>query len=126
LDVTKRKESEEALSSFNRKMIQVQEQERICIARELHDDIGQRVALLAIALEQLGEISASVSDDFAAPNHQDAKRGRGAFDQHPQFVARFTLFMLGLLGGSCSYANLVQGVQQKAQNGHSVREPGHS
>lgn len=53
LDVTKRKELEEALSRVNQRLIQAQEQERIRIARELHDDISQRLALLAIRLEQL-------------------------------------------------------------------------
>ena len=36
-------------------MIEAQEQERTRIGRELHDDIGQRLAMLAIALEQLQE-----------------------------------------------------------------------
>ena len=38
---------------MNRKLIEAQEQERNRIARELHDDIGQRLALLAIELDQL-------------------------------------------------------------------------
>ena len=53
LDVTKRKESEAALSSVNGRLIQAQEQERIRVARELHDDVSQRLALLAIRLEQV-------------------------------------------------------------------------
>jgi signal transduction histidine kinase len=35
----------------SRRMIEALEQERARIARELHDDIGQRVALLTIELE---------------------------------------------------------------------------
>jgi len=42
-----------ALASVNRRLIEAQEQERTRIARELHDDIGQRLALLAIELDQL-------------------------------------------------------------------------
>jgi signal transduction histidine kinase len=38
---------------MNRRLIAAQEQERARIARELHDDIGQRLALLANQLEQL-------------------------------------------------------------------------
>jgi two-component system, NarL family, sensor histidine kinase FusK len=41
---------EEALSTVSRRLIEAQEQERRRIARELHDDIGQRLALLAANL----------------------------------------------------------------------------
>jgi PAS domain S-box-containing protein len=52
-DITERKLAEAALASVSRKLIEAQEQERSRIARELHDDIGQRLALLAIKLAQL-------------------------------------------------------------------------
>jgi PAS domain S-box-containing protein len=52
-DITHRKQMEEALSGMSRKLIQAQEQERARIGRELHDDINQRLAMLAIELEQL-------------------------------------------------------------------------
>ena len=48
-----RKEAEQALADMTRKLIAAQEQERARIARELHDDINQRLAMLAIELEQL-------------------------------------------------------------------------
>jgi signal transduction histidine kinase len=50
--------------SFNRRLIQAQEEERIRIARELHDDICQRVALLAIRLGQLKDSPGSPSDEI--------------------------------------------------------------
>ncbi|MFZ0227614.1 MAG: PAS domain-containing sensor histidine kinase, partial [Mycobacterium sp.] len=53
IDITERKLAESALASVSRKLIEAQEQERTRIGRELHDDIGQRIALLAIKLEQL-------------------------------------------------------------------------
>ncbi|HKW33950.1 MAG TPA: PAS domain S-box protein [Candidatus Acidoferrum sp.] len=52
-DITRRKQMEEALATMSRKLIEAQEQERIRIGRELHDDINQRLAMLAIGLEQL-------------------------------------------------------------------------
>lgn len=52
-DITRRKQMEEALSSMSGKLIESQEQERMRIGRELHDDINQRLAMLAIGLEQL-------------------------------------------------------------------------
>jgi PAS domain S-box-containing protein len=53
MDVTERKRAEEALSSMSRRLIEAQEQERTRIARELHDDLGQRLSLLANELQQL-------------------------------------------------------------------------
>jgi PAS domain S-box-containing protein len=52
-DVTDRKVAEEALVSVSRRLIEAQEQERTRIARELHDDFSQRLALLAVELEEL-------------------------------------------------------------------------
>jgi PAS domain S-box-containing protein len=53
IDVTEHKIAEESLSGMSRKLIEAQEQERARIARELHDDINQRIALFAVELEQL-------------------------------------------------------------------------
>jgi len=53
IDMTERKEAEEALSSVSRRLIDAQEQERTRIARELHDDINQRIAMLGIELDVL-------------------------------------------------------------------------
>src|SRR5258705_3215777 len=52
-DITQRKLAEEALAGVGRRLIEAQEQERTRIARELHDDFSQRLALLAVELEQL-------------------------------------------------------------------------
>jgi len=53
LDVTQRKQAESVLTGMSRKLIEAQEQERARIARELHDDIGQRLALLAVGFDQI-------------------------------------------------------------------------
>jgi len=52
-DITRRKQMEETLSDMSRKLIESQEQERARIARELHDDINQRLAILAMEIAQL-------------------------------------------------------------------------
>jgi PAS domain S-box-containing protein len=52
-DITERKQAEEALSALKRRAIGAEERERNRIAKDLHEDIGQRLALLAIEIEQL-------------------------------------------------------------------------
>jgi PAS domain S-box-containing protein len=53
VDITERKTSEESLHSLSGRLIHAQEEERARIARELHDDFSQRLALLGISLGQL-------------------------------------------------------------------------
>jgi PAS domain S-box-containing protein len=57
VDITDRKLAEEALSHMSHRLIEAQEQERSRIARELHDDIGQRLSLLVVELERLQQNS---------------------------------------------------------------------
>jgi signal transduction histidine kinase/ABC-type uncharacterized transport system substrate-binding protein len=52
-DITERKLAEEALNSLSGRLIQAQEEERSRIARELHDDFQQRLAMLSIDLEDI-------------------------------------------------------------------------
>ena len=52
VDITDQKLAQEALEKIGGKLIEAQEEERARIARELHDDICQRLALLSMELEQ--------------------------------------------------------------------------
>ena len=52
IDVTNEKEAKAARAEFGGRLIQAQEKERTRIARELHDDINQRMALLANGIER--------------------------------------------------------------------------
>ena len=54
-DITGRKEAEDTLKALSGRLIEAQEQERRRIARDLHDDINQRLAILNIELQQLAE-----------------------------------------------------------------------
>jgi PAS domain S-box-containing protein len=62
-DITQRKRGEEALSSISRRLIQAQEAERARIARDLHDDIGQRLAIMAVTVQQLTHTRTHASDE---------------------------------------------------------------
>jgi PAS domain S-box-containing protein len=54
IDITDRKLSEEAVADLERRILSAQEEERERIARELHDDINQRIATLVWAIGGMG------------------------------------------------------------------------
>jgi PAS domain S-box-containing protein len=53
IDISDRKRADEVLAGMTRKLIEAQEQERARVARDLHDDINQRLALLSLEVGQL-------------------------------------------------------------------------
>jgi PAS domain S-box-containing protein len=62
-DITERKQAEEALASVSHKLIEAQEKERTRIARELHDDITQRIALATVELERLKQSTPGLTNE---------------------------------------------------------------
>ncbi|MGC1905541.1 MAG: PAS domain S-box protein [Candidatus Acidiferrum sp.] len=66
IDITDRKLAADALTNMSRKLVEAQEQERARIARELHDDINQRLAMLGIALQQFREHHAELPVEIAS------------------------------------------------------------
>ena len=83
-DITDRKQAEQVLAGMSRKLIAAQEQERARIGRELHDDINQRLAMMAVELQvvqndpsalqnrlqQLRNEMAEISNDVQALSHE--------------------------------------------------------
>src|SRR4029079_4039196 len=54
IDITERKTSEAAAREVSGKLITAQEDERRRIARDLHDDLNQRLAMLSVEADLLG------------------------------------------------------------------------
>jgi PAS domain S-box-containing protein len=65
VDVTERKAAEAALSTLSQRLIRAQEQERARLARELHDDINQQLALLGMRLDALKHRSQASAPELA-------------------------------------------------------------
>ena len=57
IDTTDQKLAQQALAKVSGQLIEAQEQERSRIARDLHDDICQRLALLSMEIEQANRAS---------------------------------------------------------------------
>ena len=73
IDVTDRKRSEEALLDLSGHLIKAHEEERARIARELHDDLSQRMALLHIGLDEFEQEIHGLSANARLRLHDIAK-----------------------------------------------------
>jgi PAS domain S-box-containing protein len=105
IDVTDRRLAVEALSGVGRRLIEAHEEERTWIARELHDDINQRIALLAIKLDQWNHLPESGADTH---NHiQNISRGLSEIGKDIQALSHrlhsSKLEYLGLVAAAKSF-----------------------
>jgi PAS domain S-box-containing protein len=73
VDITDRKDAEHMLRDLSHRLMQAQDDERRRIARELHDNLSQQLALLAISLQQL-TIEPVPSIEASVPALQEAWR----------------------------------------------------
>ena len=71
-DVTDRKRAEEEARELSRRLIRAQEEERALLARELHDDVSQRLAVLAI---EVGRAELAAADGAQAEAMQAVREG---------------------------------------------------
>jgi PAS domain S-box-containing protein len=74
IDITERKLAEEALSTVSQRLLEAQEEERAHIARELHDDVNQRLSMLGMRLGVLADdepvLTADVRQKIADAHHE--------------------------------------------------------
>jgi PAS domain S-box-containing protein len=63
IDVTGRKRSEQRLQELSGRLINAQDEERARIARELHDDLSQRMALLETSTDRFRQHAIGLSPD---------------------------------------------------------------
>jgi PAS domain S-box-containing protein len=66
-DITERRRAEQGMLDLSGRLINAQEEERARIARELHDDFSQRIAVLAM---QLGQVSMSLPESNKAASQR--------------------------------------------------------
>jgi PAS domain S-box-containing protein len=73
-DITDRKQTEKELSGVSGRLLEAQEQERSRIARDLHDDISQRLALLVNDMEGLEKGLQDSATEAHSRIHEIGKR----------------------------------------------------
>ena len=107
LDITTRKQAEEAARDLSGRLIYAQEAERMRLARDLHDDLSQSLALLSVELEmfgqrppaELGRISAQMQEFSAQVKRLSADVHRLSHELHPAKLKQ--LGLVAALRGFC-------------------------
>lgn len=86
MDITGHKLAGEALSSIGRRLIEAHEEERTWIGRELHDDIVQRLALVAIELDRCRRLTAVSVDELK----DHARHAQGSVEEIANDIQRIS------------------------------------
>src|SRR5262249_15349054 len=114
IDVTERKEAEAIVSNFSQRLIWAQEQERAVVARELHDDVNQRVALAMLNLEPLtndGSVSTAVKSEITEVMQQ-LRELAGDIQALAYRLHSSKLEQLGLTAAAASFCREVSAKQK--------------
>jgi PAS domain S-box-containing protein len=96
MDITDQKLAESVLSDLSRKLMKAQEEERAFVARELHDDISQQLAVLLFQLDLLR--SGQQVGDRAERVSQAAERARAIGESVRDLSHRLHPGQLQLIG----------------------------
>jgi signal transduction histidine kinase len=106
-DITEHKRAEAALSGMTLKLVEAQEQDRARIARDLHDDIVQRLVLLAFEIEMIQGCSENPSEVRVRTHElsKSAKKIASDVQALSHELHSSILDYLGLVGGMKSWCN---------------------
>jgi len=107
-DMTDRLRTERQLQSLTTQLMTAQEEERRRISRELHDDINQRLALLAIEMGHIETLPAMSADQLRQAMQSLAQRLETISDDVRLMAYRFHSSILEDLGLSAALKNLAE------------------
>ena len=113
MDITERKPAEEAAHALSGRLIQAQEKARAQLARDLHDDLNQGLALLSVELEMFGQNPATEPAKIAARMAEFSSRAKSlasevhqlSHELHP--VKLDQLGLVAAMRGFCKEFTLV-------------------
>jgi PAS domain S-box-containing protein len=113
IDVTGHKEAERALATVSGRLIQAQEEERHRIARELHDDISQRLALLSVELQGLASARPKSLVEFRSRTEQLLKRTSQISSDIHALSHRLHSSKLDYMGAVAAMAGFCSGISEQ-------------
>ncbi|MCM3870398.1 MAG: sensor histidine kinase [Pyrinomonadaceae bacterium] len=105
-DVTRRRHAEEELRNLGGRLIRAQEDERRRIARELHDDLSQRLAIIGIEIDQLKQKMAPEQTDLIARTEKLSTRAREVSEEIHRLSYRLHPSKLDHLGLAAALESL--------------------
>lgn len=114
-DITRARQTEETLRDLGGRLITAQEEERSRVARELHDDLNQRMALLSVELEQLSQrmpasqsnLRSSIRNVWERAQEISSELHRVSYQLHPS-----KLDHLGLVAAARSLCQELAGLHE--------------
>lgn len=106
-DISDRLRSERQLHSLTSRLMTAQEEERRRIARELHDDINQRLALLAIDMGNMEAVPGVMTDQAKQTVQSLAQRLATISDDVRRMAYQFHPSILDDLGLSAALSHMV-------------------
>ena len=125
-DITARKQAEQAEREFGGRLLQAQEAERARLARELHDDITQRLAMLAI---DAGRVDSGPDGVGRSRTMQDIRNGLARLSEdvhslsyrlHPSLLE--DLGLADALKAECERLSRQESISIRAQLGEIPAE----
>lgn len=128
IEVTERKRSEKLLRELTARVIAAQEDEQKRIARELHDDLSQELALIAVELDLLGKdlpknqnaIIRKLADVQVMALEASSAVHKISHRLHPAMLDQ--LGLAAAIGGYCNEISSRHGLQIEFNN---LTKPGH-
>ncbi|HSE39060.1 MAG TPA: ABC transporter substrate binding protein [Blastocatellia bacterium] len=99
IDITERKAAEQSLARLSGQLIRAREEECARIARELHDDLNQRMALVSVQLDQLKQnppatpaiLRKQIQDIMSQTAEISQEIHRMSYDLHPSKLVHLGL-----------------------------------
>ncbi|MCH8202798.1 MAG: PAS domain S-box protein [Proteobacteria bacterium] len=122
IDITDRKRSERVLRDLTARVIAAQEDEQKRIARELHDDLSQELALIAVQLDLLGKdlpknqnaIKRKLADVQDMAMEASSAVHKISHQLHPAMLDQ--LGLVAAMGAYCNEVSARQGPQIEFNN----------
>ena len=112
VDITEHRLATATLSTLSRRLMQAQEEERRRIARELHDDVCQRVAALTMQIAQVTHRLPKDAEDLRPSMSELSRRSKDLGTDIQALSHRLhssKLQLLGLAGAAASFCRELSG-----------------